>query len=377
MRGLLFLGLCGCSSIFGLRAPRPLTDGSASGDGAPSDDASADGSIADAPQCFGSGEYTVCLDARPGGDVSMMGAFSTGATNVTCVTSAHWTSASQPDACFVVGRHVTAGPLVATGARPLVLVATDTITFTGLVDLGSHRGNASTGAGFTIASCPTPGAASVDNNGGGGAAGGSFGALGGTGGNGQNGALGGTPVAAMVGVLHGGCFGGAGARGGGGAPALPGGGGGALYAVAGTSISLSAATIAANGAGASAAQNRWGGSGGGAGGMIVLYAPSIAATSGILVANGGGGSSGTDSAQGNPGADPDPSTPLTPAPGGTRLGAGAGGDGFPAAAIAMAGGDAPTTMTSSGGGGGGGAGYIRANVAITGVTASPAVDVVP
>ena len=65
------------------------------------------------------------------------------------------------------------------------------------------------------------------------------------------------------------------------------------------------------------------------------------------------------------------SSPTTPAAGGTG-GGGAGGTGFAGASAAMT---APDASTTGGGGGGGGAGYIRANVAPSGVTASPTIDI--
>jgi hypothetical protein len=323
--------------------------------------------------CFGSGVYTVCFDAPATGTQTYTGDLNT-TTLAACATTAHWMSPAQPDVCFLVGSDITLMDAAVIGSRPLVVVATNRVTVTGLIDASSHRVGAA-GAGAGSPACGTPGAAQEDNAGGAGGAGGSYGTLGGNGGTSANSLAGGTASAAgPITSLHGGCAGAVGAKGGGGMAGAPGAGGGALYILAGSEIALGTSTVAANGAGAVSAANRWGGSGGGAGGMIVLYAPAITASSATLVANGGGGASGVGGGVGQPGADPVPTSPHVPAPGGA--GTITGGDGYAAPAVATAG--APSTGgTLSGGGGGGGAGYIRANVPIAGADASPPIDVIP
>src|SRR5258708_5713929 len=82
------------------------------------------------------------------------------------------------DACFLVGTDVTvpSGTSSVTGTRPLVLLATGTVTVTGTLDVASHSG--SDGAGANSSACD-PGFAPQDGAGGG--AGGSFGTKGGDG----------------------------------------------------------------------------------------------------------------------------------------------------------------------------------------------------
>lgn len=372
MRAVLVFGLCGCSSIFGLKSPQPAADAAATD----ATDAAGDGPP-DASQCFGSGEYTVCFDALPTSTGIVTGTLDTGSSSAPCATTVHWTSAAQPDACFVVGTELTVGPVVVHGTKPLVLVATGAISFSGLVDLSSHDGSQTVGAGANPAGCDATSLPVIANNGGGGGAGATGATRGGGGGTGSNGVAGGVSAAvSAIDDLRGGCQGQAGARGGGGQAGVPGYGGGALYALAGGALALSTATIAANGAGALQSQNRWGGSGGGAGGMIVLHAASItASSSAVLVANGGGGASGADSGMGTPGADPDPMMPLVQAVGGT--GQDSGGAGFALGHAGQPGGDAGATNILSGAGGGGGGGAIRSNLAIANITASPAVVIMP
>jgi hypothetical protein len=357
--------------VFGLHEPARAVDAS-SNDG-PIDAAIDVPPPVDAALCFGTGEYTVCFDALPTDAGNYTGALNT-MTAAACATNVHWTSAAQPDTCFLTGTNVTLSDLTLTGVRAVAVVATANVTVNGLIDVSSHR-MGSVGAGMGSPACVMQGAAQEDTEGGAGGAGGSYGTLGGNGGNSSNGLAGGTAAAAgAITVLRGGCPGAVGAKGGGGQSGLPGMGGGALYIVAGSQIALGTSTIAANGAGAALAQNRWGGAGGGSGGMLVLHAPTITASSATLMANGGGGASGASGGTGTPGADPSTSTPLAPAAGGT--GNAVGGNGYAGASPATAGMASPGG-TVGGGGGGGGGGYIRANVAIAGATSSPAVDVVP
>jgi hypothetical protein len=365
---VLLLVLCGCSSVFGLHEPARIAD-AAQGD-------TADAPTADAPMCIGSGEYTVCFDALPTEVATYTGGLNTN-TDAACATNVHWTSAAQPDVCFLVGADITLSDITIFGTRPAVVAATGNLTVSGLVDASSHRGEAAAtgGAGAGSPACNTPGAAQEDNTGGAGGAGGSYGTLGGNGGSSSTGSAGGTATAAgAITSLHGGCPGALGAKGGGAQPSPPALGGGALYIVAGTTIALGTSVIAVNGAGAPAATNRFGGNGGGAGGMLVLYAPMITASTATLMANGGGGAAGATGGNGSGGGDPSTSSPHTPAPGGTGMAGGGNGYASPAPA---GNGTASTGGSLGGGGGGGGAGYIRANIAIDGADASPAIDVSP
>lgn len=368
--GLVVL-LGGCNTIFGMKSPQRGDAGSdAAGDAAPRDGSP------DAQTCFGSGKLAVCFTALPATPARVGGAIST--DTATCSTDVHWVDSTQAPACFIVGTDIAVDAATVIGAQPLVLVATGVITFNGLVDLSSHRVGQIVGAGAVTMGCD-PAAAAVENiNGGGGGAGGTLSTQGGNGGMGRPGATGAVAQAIpSLDTLRGGCAGTIGARGGGGAsPGAIGNGGGAFYAVAGSSIALGSTTIAANGGAAAGSSTRWGGSGGGAGGMIVLHAPVITANGAILVANGGGGGPGADGT--GPGAEPDPTMPTMPAVGGLSNGGGNGGAGYALGHPAGDGVDSTAANTGAGGGGGGGAGYIQTSVAITSdITASPPIVVAP
>lgn len=377
MRGALRLVLfaSGCSQFFGLDQPvgvdaRGVGDIGQSGDGA----------TADARSCFGSGEFAVCLRTLPTQSIALTSGSTLDTTSSSLCASGPsiWVSAAQPAACFVIATTITVSDLRVTGSRFVVFVASDSITVGGRVDAASHGLSVSPGA--PVGPCASAIAPGSSANGGGGGAGGSFMSRGGDGGTGNNGlttaGLAAPADALAPGVLRGGCGGQRGAAGGIGASGgLP---GGAVYLVAGNSITLGpAAIISVSGAGAEASSNKGGGGGGGSGGMIVLYAPSIMSSSSTrLVANGGGGSAGASTGNGAVGMDPDLTTPLVSALGGTGAGgAGSGGDGFAVGSPAVNGQNG--SSSDGGGGGGGGAGYIRANVALGNVVASPTPAIVP
>lgn len=275
----------------------------------------------------------------------------------------------------------------ATGTYPVVLFATDSITIEGAIDVASHLndtlagGIPALGAGArTAVGCAVTGldgvmgkpvgGGSQDSYGGGGGAGGSFGSLGGAGGNGgNNNNIGhGNPVLGSVpSLVVGGCPGGSGGPGdGGGGVGVGGNGGGAVYLLAGKSITI-AGKINASGAGGSAGGSgnfsSGGGGGGGAGGLIGLEAPSVAIMTGAAVfANGGGGASGSGQTEGDSGSPgTDPTGPTTAAGAGAgKDGGGAGGAGSVAAGTGAAGTKGSSNFQeSAGGGGGGGAGVIR------------------
>jgi hypothetical protein len=290
---------------------------------------------------------SVCLPAAPTGPLSLSGVTTINAANVPTGSCTQLVPQSGgPALCVLAGTSITiaAGATVravgvnpigstASGTNPLVLIATDTITVSGTLDVSSHSsetvgGDPALGAGArTTAGCfatGVDGPAGAGSNGGGGAAGGSFGTVGGAGGNGGNNnqTSHGTPMAAMAPrLLVGGCPGGHGGDG------------------AGGLIS------------------------GGAGGLIVLEAPQVSVT-GSVFANGGGGGAGAgnigdNSDSGKPGSDPTTALTVAPGGGGTSGGGngGAGAAGTTAAAAGNKGGGG--TPQSAGGGGGGGAGVIR------------------
>jgi hypothetical protein len=285
------------------------------------------------------------------------------------------TASGADNYCVLAGTDITITALLrGTGPKPLVLIASGTITSSvaGVIDVGSHRvrepGEPEDGAGRNPAVCD-PG--TVPKSAGGGA-GGSF--LG-TGGNGADGATAGTAggIAALkvntVTALRGGCPGQAGQ---GGEPGAGGLGGGAVFLIAGTSITLAGAVNAAGESGDGGQANTSGGGGGGAGGMIGLDAPIVSV--GLLLANGGGGGEGSREGNvalsaGSPGNDP---STVVAAQGGS--GTLFGGDGGAGSAGAAAGSGTPGDGGTSGnngnsrgggGGGGGGAGIVKISATAT------------
>jgi hypothetical protein len=336
--------------------------------------------------CFGKGLLgSVCLTSAPTAtraftSATTVNTASVGAGNCSEIHA----QAAGASLCIVAGTTITVATgatLRAIGANPLVLIATQSITIGGGLDVSSHAGDtvggvATFGAGArSAADCTAigldglPGRDSNQNFfGGGGAAGGSFGGAGGAGGAGGKGNVGhGNPAAAVVppSVLVGGCPGGHGGDGdNGGGGAVGGNAGGAIYLLAGDSIAVAGKIIASGaggGAGGTGVDSSGGGGGGGAGGMIGLEASRIMVT-GSLVANGGGGGGGGGGLPGSGGtAGSDPAAPATAAKGGPggSGGGGGGGNGSVAAQAGTVGVQGSNANESAGGGGGGGAGVIR------------------
>jgi len=329
----------------------------------------------DARLSFGTGNYEVKLLGVPTTALLTLGGTPISTANgMPCSDAQLWVSSAQPAACFVVATNITVSSLLeVSGPRPLVLVATDTLIVSDMIDAASHVGG-NVGPASPDSSCDNGTAPQTSTNGGGGGAGGSFVTAGGNGGNGNNnGTNGGVAgaVASTPPILRAGCRGQIGGTGGTGGPA--GEGGGVVYLLAGTKIDLRAGKINVSGAGGSLAGNRGGGGGGGSGGMMVVTAPMILSDSGTrLVANGGGGSSGANGSA--IGGDPNPANPTTAATGGSASGGcgseNGGGTGFAGASMATNGGSV-TGSTCGGGGGGGGAGYIQTSVMLSAGLFSP------
>jgi hypothetical protein len=272
--------------------------------------------------------------------------------------------------------------LRATGSRPLVLLASESITIgqNGFVDVGSgSRPNSAPelGAGHDPLLCEPPVSVPMtDYFMAGGGAGGSFATAGASGGNGADagghGGSGGVPAPGVpASGLRGGC---AGQDGGGAAGGAAGHGGGAVFLIAGTQIEV-AGGINAGGEGGKGATITTGavttlacgGGGGGSGGMIAFEAPMITVTGDPLIhADGGGGgaAAGTD-LEGNPGSD---SYLLVEAARGGSGKSALGGGGGAGSLGGLGLGSAKGGLTASGaslpgqggggGGGGGGAGVI-------------------
>jgi hypothetical protein len=266
---------------------------------------------------------------------------------------------AAPGLCVIAGTTITInGTVSVTGTKPLVLLATTgAITVEGALDGASHIATPNVkGPAADDGTCDNgtaPGA-----NGGG--AGGSFGALGGNGGDGlvagnnTHGIAG--AAAAAVSNIRSGCRGQDGADGTNAiGKGIGGHGGGALYLIAETSITINAAgTINASGAGGDggdANSASAGGGGGGSGGLIGLDAPALA-NAGNIFSNGGGGGEGSGTTGiGASGTDP---TPTLIGAGGSIGTGGDGGNGGVNGAGVTGG-----TTNRGGGGGGGGAGVVK------------------
>jgi hypothetical protein len=344
-----------------------------------SDAGAVDGVLNDAATCFGTGVVRFCLESAPSQPLSV-----TAPTMIDTgdpAMCAHVTSGSSD--CVIAATSISIGAtLRATGAKPLVLLATGSISILpgGMIDVGSHRGaSPETGAGADFAQCDAgthPGFASF----GGGGAGGSLVGSGGRGGASFSNSVGGMPGATtFVNELRGGCAGqdGAGPK----APGAAGHGGGAVFLIAGDTISvqgvINAAGEGGGGGGACGQATACGGGGGGSGGMVGFDAPHIGG-SGLILASGGGGGQGSNDAQmsGGPGGDPSSTAGAAGGAGGADGTGGTGGAGSSRAGGAADGGVGITNQVDAGGGGGGGggAGIVQApSDATLGTNVSPAV----
>lgn len=350
-----------CGAVaFGTDAAPP------NGDGPPPDTA---------PGCYGSGLVRdVCLMPAP---MTALTIATDRAVNTAMVGGANCdTIIAQPGGgaslCLIAARTIAIASnaqLTARGPNPLLLVATETMTIDGTIDVSSRLNVSIPGAGAdTTCASPAGKNATAFDGAGGGGAGGSFGTKGGNGGTGRtpnNATPGGiAPAAQVPTTLRGGCAGGRGGEAdGGGGDGAGGAGGGAVYLIAGISLSITG-TINASGSGGApgvAGQYAMGGAGGGgSGGMIGLDAPSITVTGTVFANGGGGGGGGGDEPQrpGQPGSSP--TTALIPAAGGSG-GNGGGGRGGQGSVLTDPGdtGNNGIGPYCSGGGGGGGAGVIR------------------
>jgi hypothetical protein len=332
----------------------------------------------DARVCFGNEPFTICLAAAPTMPLAIAAD-----TNLNTAVAAMCTPtvSGATDYCVVAATTITiSAKLRGFGAKPLVLLASESITVSGpngQIDVGSHRADPNTGAGANPAVCvagSNPGTRA-------GGSGGSFTGTGGPGGGGGGGGGTGGTAAAGIGTanittVRGGC---PGHEGNGGDRGAGGRGGGAVFLIAGTRIEIGGRGITAGGEGGAPGRNNGsGGGGGGTGGMIGFDAPTITANALLLASGGGGGEGAGDTVTGEAGDD---ATETAPANGGNgaQLG-GNGGQGSADNVASAAGGAGAVGGTlggntdGGGGGGGGAAGVIKAPATATlGTQLSPPV----
>ncbi len=195
------------------------------GDEPTGDDAGIDGSTQKV--CYGAANGLVrpCFPSAPTGELTLPATLNT-MNSPLCSTDVTDVPAGL---CVIARTNITgsSGTVAVIGDKPLVLVATGTITVTGVLDVSSHHAatapymTTQVGAGADpLNGCNNPG----PSIGSGGGAGGTFTELGGAGGDGTAGGKGGSAASAQTTVaLRGGCrgqsalgvLGGRGGRGGG------------------------------------------------------------------------------------------------------------------------------------------------------------------
>src|SRR5690349_7042759 len=115
----------GCQQLLGFESP------TLGGGGAGAMD-----SHDDAHNCLGSGAFVVCLQALPQAAFTFTNdqVVDTSPGSSSCAAGVTWSNPSQPDSCFIVASAIAVPSIVVHGARPLVLVATDSIAVTGIID---------------------------------------------------------------------------------------------------------------------------------------------------------------------------------------------------------------------------------------------------
>lgn len=344
------LGLTGCDQLFGLDRLEPVYDASA-----------------DATGCGGRLVH-VCPTLVPSA-FELSDDTTLDTTDAPCELVDQGNG--QPTLCVIAAEviHIGNADVHVTGPHPVVLFATETFTLDAGGTLDASSTATVTGAGANWG--PTvPDGANQSNampGGAGGGAGGSFGGRGGDGGasdTGERSLTLGAIMPAELAFVRGGMSG----AGGGGAIGTPtihaagGSSGGAIYVIAGTSISI-AGHVLANGAGGEGGRGQSttlqhaAGGGGGSGGLVALDAPIIElATTAVILAEGGGGGGGASgTSSGTSGQPPDSASPDRPAAGGGGAG-GAGAGGTASGGAITNGSDGGMYDKTAGGGAGGGGG---------------------
>jgi hypothetical protein len=347
---VLLLLVSACSRVFGL--DNPVHIDAAAGD----DDAPNDVSTTDALDCYG---HTDLCVLTPPSDRNF-GAQTINTSAASSCDDLVDQPNNGPQLCVLIGRTViVSGVVKATGTRPLVILATETLSITtdGQIDVAS-RTDTVIGAGANPMACVDGTAgANTDNIDAGGGAGASFRGKGGDGGAADG--IGGNaaqPLMSAPMLVRGGCKGRLGGKAVG-AIAYPGGdGGGAVFLVAGTRIEVTGDINASGGGGKGGAiggNANSGGAGGGSGGLIWLDAPSVIVAGDVFANGGGGGGSSAGAFPGGTGG-----TSADPVTGGAA-GTSSNGDGGTGAAGSTLDGAPGVSSAGGGGGGGGGAGFIQ------------------
>lgn len=324
--------------------------------------------------CYGSGDVQICFTSPPTGNITSADARAIDTTTGNGCVITTGLRAGPSSVCVLAGSAVDLASgitIEATGTRPLVIVADDTITIGGTVTVASTAAG-TIGAGAD--SCTS--GAGQEGQGGGGGAGGSHGSLGGVGGAGTAGRGGDVGLPALTGV-RGGCSGGAGGADGAGAGAgAPGAGGGAVYLLARNQVTVDG-FVNASGAGGGAAGAMTagaGGGGGGAGGYIGIDAPQIVIGGLVLAVGGGGGGGGAhgETSFAQPGAETNTCSAASGGNGAIASNTIAGNGGPGSVDTTKNGTDGGSTIGGSlpngGGGGGGGVGVVRVFGALSGST---------
>jgi hypothetical protein len=357
---LIAASLPGCSKLLGIE------------DFSLTPDAPPDVPGPDAQLCWGAGLAPVCLASPAMGVRTLDTALDTD-TLGTC--SDLVPQPSGPELCVIAATQINVSATVtATGSRPLMLLATDTIQIGGTLDVSSRRASLKPGAGANFASCGAGTGPSTSSVASGGGAGGTFGTMGTRGGDGLNGTVtvpnGTAPTVLGLTFVRGGCKGQDGGDVGASQGGTGGASGGAVYLFAATMITVNG-NIYASGAGGSTAAIHTGGGGGGAGGLIGLEAPTIDVT-GIVAANGGNGSAGGGTTTAG-GAGTDGATMLyntQPAAQTNGSSGGTGGRGLTATTAGVPAGNG-VASGAGGGGGGGGGGIVWVKGTLTGTMIAP------
>ncbi len=297
------------------------------------------------------------------------------------------------------------------GDRPLIIIAQDTLTVAGTLDVSSPTTLTSSlaGPGSSPSACTGTSDDGASSDSGGaryssGGAGGTFGSKGGNGGAAkssnpttvQNGGVASTPLGASMLTLtplRGGCDGGNGGSSIGfgsasGPKGISGRGGGAIQLSAGTKVLVSGQVFANGGGGfeGSSASPYCGAGGAGSGGGILIDTPSLelsSSTAALIAVGGGGGAGERMNGTLGTGNGDNGNTDGSAALGGVGNsaghgsgGAGAGKDSLGGISDALSGNNGTLqgrANSASGGGGGGGLGVIRINSAACTSNGSPAV----